>query len=156
MDYALALLDSGDAVLISDEQPFVYEPDWYGQGVRCPDRWLKLFTDIEERELKQELPVFHEFRTRMAFRWEIVEDGATIGLDYVLYEGESTEIDFHAMREAVLLFSLDLSEHGEQLEAAAAVHAIEHEVQGSLETEGKHLPLRLGKKPANRYELFHE
>jgi hypothetical protein len=284
----------GEVPLVSDDD-FVYNPEWYGQGVTCPKRLFGLFTGIGMRELRQNLPFYHEFQTRTAytymtpeyslgtfnhnvmwnqcrnllayvrtgeeergymrlrvlhdgydfcsavfkseqkqasvlygiqfaldggdthvnldpihgrmvasdlririeigcsahapawkrlgedsfqailgnlmlsvhalygamdgfgpFRWEISEDGEIVGLDYVLYEGEVAEIDFHAMEEALFLFALSFSEHNESLlEASASPH--EHAVQASLEMEAPEQPisLTLAKKPAIRDVLFH-
>ncbi|MNI14392.1 hypothetical protein D3C73_676530 [compost metagenome] len=285
----------GGEVPFMNDDDFVYEPDWYGQGVTCPQRLFGLFSGVDVRELRQNLPPYHEFRTRTAytymnseyslgtfnhnvmwnqcrnllayvrtgegesgymrlrvlhdgydfcsaifkseqkhssvlygiqfaldggdthvnldpiqgrmmasdlrirleigcsgqapewkrlnkdtfqavlgqqtlsvhslygaldgfgpFRWEISEEGETVGLDYVLYEGEEAEIDFHAMEEALFLFALSFSEHNEPL-FEASVSPQEYAVQASLELKGPEQPisLTLAKKPAIRTILFH-
>lgn len=91
------------------------------------------------------------------FRWETAVDGTTVRLDYVLYQGEPAEIDFHAMEEALFLFGLSLSEHdGTQPEALVSPR--EHVVHASLATEAADRPitLTLARKPAIRTNLFHD
>ncbi|OPA75106.1 hypothetical protein BVG16_21075 [Paenibacillus selenitireducens] len=89
------------------------------------------------------------------FRWEIVEDGSIMGLDYILYEGDPAEIDFHAMEEALFLFALTLSEPSDCSGIGTAVTSSEHAVQASLETPEQAVTLTLTKKPAERVVLFH-
>ncbi|SMF84364.1 hypothetical protein SAMN05661091_2601 [Paenibacillus uliginis N3/975] len=89
------------------------------------------------------------------FRWDIVEEGSVVGLDYILHEGDPTEIDFHAMEEALFMFALMLSSADEQPESRTSVTTSEHAVQASLESEERSIALRLAKKPAERFVLFH-
>ncbi|TXK71722.1 hypothetical protein [Paenibacillus sp. N3.4] len=285
----------GGEIPFIDEDQFDYDPGWYCHGVRCPDRWLHLFTNIGVREVVQSLPESPEFQTRTAytymtrdyalgsfnhnvmwnqcrnlmafvrtdegergymrlrflhdgydfcsavfkseqkkssvlfgiqfaldggdthvsldpvhgriqasdlrvrleigfsgrapecvaitedtveaamgsttmtvrslygamdgfgpFRWEIAQEESTVCLDYVLYQGDRTEIDFNAMEEGLFLFSLTLSEPAERVESGAMVSPSEHTVQASsLETPEQPISLTLKKKPANRIVLFH-
>ncbi|WP_173221715.1 hypothetical protein [Paenibacillus alba] len=284
----------GGQIPLIEEDQFIYNSEWYCHGVRCPESWRQLFTDINVREVVQALPEYPEFATRVAytyltpdyalgsfnhnvmwnqcrnllayarteegecsymrlrflhddydfcsavfkseqkkssvlfgfqfaldggdthvnldpihgrmmasdlrvrieigysgmapeclainedtveavlgttimsvrslygamdgfgpFRWEITEEGSTKLLDYVLYQGERAEIDFHTMEEALLLFSLTFSKHAERLESGAAVSPSEHAVQASLATPEQLISLTLGKKPANRTVLLH-
>ncbi|WP_409344976.1 hypothetical protein [Paenibacillus sp. MBLB4367] len=284
----------GGKVPFMSETEFVYDPEWYGQGVACPQRLYGLFTGIGERELRQDLPPYREFRTRTAytymtpeyslgtfnhnvmwnqcrnllaffregegqsgymrlrvlhdgydfcsavfkgeqkkasvlygiqfaldggdthvnldpirgrikasdlrirlevgfngqapawkrlgedafqtalgqttlsvrglygamdgcgpFRWETSADGASAYLDYVLYEGESSEIDFHAMEEALFVFALTLAEQDDELSEAPPVILREDAIEASLMTPEGPLTLTLAKKPADRAVLLH-
>lgn len=283
----------GNVRFVSDDH-FVYGSDWYGHGVVCPERMYSLFTDIGVRELTQDLPPYHEFRTRTAytymtpeyslgtfnhnvmwkqcrnllgyvqtgnqehsyihlrvlhdgydfcsavftseqkhgsvlygiqfaldggdthvnldpihgrmrasdlririeigspgdlpvweqsgedqfqtklgettlsvqslygamdgfgkFRWDIARDGNAIGLDYILHEGESIEIDFHAMEEALFLFALTLSGPDEKPDTQTSITSSEHAVQATMKTLEQPITLTLSKKPAERVVLFH-
>ncbi|GGF84790.1 hypothetical protein GCM10010912_32480 [Paenibacillus albidus] len=282
----------GEVPFVSDDN-FVYGYDWYGQGVVCPQRLFGLFTSIAVRELRQDLPPYHEFRTRTAytymtpeyslgtfnhnvmwnqcrnllgyvqtgsgeqsyiqlrvlhdgydfcsavftsqqkqasvlygiqftldggdthvnldpihgrmtasdlririqigssgrvpvwkktgdvyqallgetslsvqtlygaldgfgkFRWEVVEKDSVVSLDYILYEGEPAEIDFHAMAEALFLFAMTLSGPGECPLPGTLVTPSEQAVEASLNTPEQPITLRLAKKPAERIVLFH-
>lgn len=284
----------GEVAFVSEDQ-FVYGMDWYGQGVVCPQQLFGLFTGIDVRELRQDLPPYPEFRTRTAytymtpefslgtfnhnvmwkqcrnllayvhsgegehsyihlrllhdgydfcsgvftseqskasalygiqfaldggdthvnldpihgrmmasdvririeigssagvpvwkqiganafqtqlgetivavqalysamdgfgpFRWDIVENGTVVGLDYILYEGDPTEIDFHAMEEALFMFALMLSSDDESPVFQTSVTSSEQTVQASLEAEERLVTLNLAKKPADRDVLFHD
>jgi hypothetical protein len=283
----------GKVSFVSNDE-FVYGLEWFAQGVVCPERLYGLFTSIVERELRQDLPPYHEFRTRKAytymtpeftlgtfnhnvmwkqcrnllgyvhtgnqgrsyiqlrvlhdgydfcsavytsvqeqasvlygiqfaldggdthvnldpihgrmiasdlririeigstgdvpvwkqlgedvfqtrlgetplsvkalygemdgfngFRWEVIEEGPVVSLDYVLYEGEPVEIDFHAMAEALFMFALTLCGPDESSNSGASASISEHAVQTSLETPEQVITLTLAKKPAERVVLFH-
>ncbi|WP_152393445.1 hypothetical protein [Paenibacillus guangzhouensis] len=289
----LQMACKGEVLFVSDDE-FVYGLEWYAQGIVCPKRLHGLFTSIDVRELRQDLPPYHEFRTRTAytymtpeftlgtfnhnvmwkqcrnllgyvhtgnqeqsyiqlrvlhdgydfcsavytssqeqvsvlygiqfaldggdthvnldpihgwmtasdlririeigstgkvpawkqmgedafqmslgettlsvkalygamdgfsaFHWELIEEGPVVSLDYVLYEGEPAEIDFHAMEEALFLFALTLCGPDQCLDRATSVTVSEHAVQSSLESPDQSLTLKLTKKPATRDVLFH-
>lgn len=59
----------GGKVPLMSEEEFAYNPDWYGHGVQCPEKLFDLLTTIGVRELKQDLPPYHEFRTRTAYTY---------------------------------------------------------------------------------------
>ncbi|CAH1057730.1 hypothetical protein [Paenibacillus pseudetheri] len=90
-----------------------------------------------------------------AFHWELVEEGPVVSLDYVLYEGDPTTIDFHAMEEALFMFALTLCGPDEESDRRSSLSISEHEVQTSLESPDQSLTLKLAKKPAERVVLFH-
>ncbi|MEK8126865.1 hypothetical protein WMW72_02980 [Paenibacillus filicis] len=52
-----------------DEEKMHYELEWYGNGIRCPERLLPLLTEPGTRELLRELPQSGEFRTRTAYTY---------------------------------------------------------------------------------------
>ncbi|RAV16108.1 hypothetical protein [Paenibacillus contaminans] len=89
------------------------------------------------------------------FRWETASDGSDAWLDFVLYEGEAKEIDFHALEEALFVFALSLSEQGAKL-PEASLGLQEHAVQAKLTTPEEPLQLTLVRKPANRAVLLHD
>lgn len=289
----LQMACKGNVPFVNEEQ-FRYGSDWYGHGVVCPERLYGLFTSIGVRELRQDLPAYHEFRTRKAytymtpeyslgsfnhnvmwkqcrnllgyvqsadqaysyvhlrvlhdgydfcsavftseqkhdsvlygiqfaldggdthvnldpihgrmrasdlririeigstgelpvwekcgedrfltklgetrvlvqalhgamngfgdFRWNIAQDGNTVGLDYILYEGEPSEIDFHTMEEALFMFALKFSGPNEKPELKTSVTLSDYTVQALLEAPEQPITLTLAKKPADRAVLFH-
>ena len=289
----LQMACKGNVQFVNEEQ-FSYGSDWYGHGVVCPERLYGLFTSIGVRELRQDLPAYHEFRTRKAytymtpeyslgsfnhnvmwkqcrnllgyvqsadqeysyvhlrvlhdgydfcsavftseqkhdsvlygiqfaldggdthvnldpihgrmrasdlririeigstgelpvwekcgedrlltklgetrvlvqalhgamdgfgdFRWNIDEDGSTVGLDYILYEGEPTEIDFHTMEEALFMFALKFSGPNEKPELKTSVTLSDYTVRALLEAPEQPITLTLAKKPSDRAVLFH-
>jgi hypothetical protein len=89
------------------------------------------------------------------FRWSLVQDGNTVGLDYILYEGEPAEIDFHTMEEALFMFALKFSGPNEKPEMTTAVTSSNDSVRALLEAPEQPITLTLAKKPADRAVLFH-
>lgn len=65
----LQMACGGDNPFIGEEE-FEYDTEWYGQGVVCPQELIGRFTAIAaDRELRQELPPGHEFRSRTAYTY---------------------------------------------------------------------------------------
>lgn len=65
----LQMACGGDLVLLPGEE-FIYDTEWYGQGIGCPEGLKDRFVALgEHRELRQELPPGHEFRSRMAYTY---------------------------------------------------------------------------------------
>lgn len=89
------------------------------------------------------------------FRWNLVQDDDTVGLDYILYEGEPAEIDFHTMEEALFMFALKFSGPNEKPEMTTAVTPSDDSVRALLEAPEQPITLTLAKKPADRAVLFH-
>lgn len=59
----------GGQVPLIAEQELVYELEWYGGGIRCPDKLLPLFEDNRTAELRRALPASPEFRRRTAYTY---------------------------------------------------------------------------------------
>lgn len=58
----------GRLPLISDEE-FIYNTEWYGNEIHCPEHLFPLFNVADTRELQAELPATNEFKLRTAYTY---------------------------------------------------------------------------------------
>lgn len=64
----LTLACDGKAPLIGEDD-FVYDLEWFGNGIRCPDEWVPLFLEPGTKELLDFMPVTHEHPRKSAYTY---------------------------------------------------------------------------------------
>ncbi|UKS29776.1 hypothetical protein LOZ80_12920 [Paenibacillus sp. HWE-109] len=120
--------------------------------------WRKLAEDAFQMSLEETTLSIRALYGAMSgldsFHWEITEDESTTNLDYVLYNGVRTDINFHAMQEAVLLFAVSFSAKGKIL-PESTVRTSSETILASLDAGEKQLLISIAKKPDLKSVLLH-